>query len=82
MSLIKHSFPDMDEVRQAEVLDRLLQSDATIKSKLIRPDSLKDVLVEMDGTTDGKLFTDMKDMLDQEDRETFILTQKLLLHGT
>ncbi|CAL1153918.1 unnamed protein product [Cladocopium goreaui] len=75
MSLIKHSFPDMDEVRQAEVLDRLLQSDATIKSKLIRPDSLKDVLVEMDGTTDGKLFTDMKDMLDQEDRETFILTR-------
>ena len=74
----------------AEVLDRLLQSDATIKSKLIRPDSLKDVLVEMDGTTDGKLFIDMKDMLDQEDRETFILTrlqphglpQKLLLHDT
>lgn len=45
-----------------------------MKSRLIRPSALKDVLAELEGTSDGKQFSEMKDMLDQEDRETFILT--------
>ena len=57
------------------MLDRLLQTDTTVKSRLIRPSALKDVLAELEGTSDGKQFSEMKEMLDQEDRETFILTR-------
>ena len=70
MSLIKHFFPNKENM-----LDRLLQTDTTVKSRLIRPSALKDVLAELEGTSDGKHFSEMKEMLDQEDRETFILTR-------
>lgn len=71
-SLISAFFGSLTDADQDLMLERLL---ATRKTKVLRPRVLKEVLVEMQGSSEAKLFDNLRETVENEEREEVIMSR-------
>ena len=71
MSLVNHFFPDKDEAKRICMVHRLMET-AKVK-RVVKTNGLAEVLQEMRGTEDGKLYSDLHDELINQEREEIIM---------
>ena len=71
MSLLKSFFPELDEAAQAQLLTRLL--DTMARRRVVETKGLQEVLLELKGSEDGKMFDGLREQLEDEKREQLVM---------